>query len=64
MTQFTFRSAKGIEVTVEAETESMARSRAMYRLWGLPHGWCQNRGDGLHLREQYRKQGESDYDNI
>jgi hypothetical protein len=67
MTQsFTFRSASFREVTVSEPDEATARHHAMYRLWGLPHGWCHNVGNGLHIIaldavDLRREQGESDH---
>lgn len=48
--KYTFKSAKGIDVTITSRMgEDSARSAAMLHLWGPPSGWCQNKGDGLHL---------------
>lgn len=48
--KYTFKSAKGIDVTISSRMgEDAARSAAMLHLWGPPYGWCQNRGEGLHL---------------
>lgn len=48
--RYTFKSAKGIEVTITSRMgEDAARSAAMLHLWGPPSGWCRNVGAGLHL---------------
>ena len=49
--QYTFRSAKGgNSVTITSRMgEEAARSKAMEYFWGPAHGWCLNRGIGLHL---------------
>lgn len=48
--KYTFKSAKGIDVTVTSRMgEDSARSAAMLHLWGPPSGWCRNVGSGLHL---------------
>ena len=50
--KYTFKSAKGLEVTITSRLgEDSARSAAMLHFWGLPYGWCQNKGTGLHLTE-------------
>lgn len=47
---YTFKSAKGIDVTITSRMgEDSARSAAMLRLWGPPNNWCFNKGKGLHL---------------
>jgi len=48
--KYTFRSAKGNEVTITSRMgEDAARSAAMKHFWGPPSGWCQNIGTGLDL---------------
>ena len=46
---YTFRSAKNREITIKSTAEDIARHVAMFNLWGPAHGWCSNRGVGLHL---------------
>lgn len=55
--KYTFRSAKGSEVTISSRMgERSAREKAMQHFWGPPNNiWCFNRGDGLDLVKKEEK---------